>query len=158
MRGTKSWLLILGVLTLCAMPAQSQDWSKLGRLKHGTLIRVHSVGAPVGIDDRCRLDTVDPSTLSCIWEGDGTTRLTYPVDRVAVVYRVLPPGPSAAAWIAEVAGGIGLLGILTLNAELFTIGVVGEVAAFGAWVVHGLTMIAQPPQPPQERLKVVYRL
>jgi hypothetical protein len=158
MRGTESWLFILGVLTLCAMPAQSQDWSKLARLKHGTLIQVHSVGAPLGVDDRCRLDAVDPSTLSCIREGDGTTRLVYPADRVATVYRVLPKGPTAAAWIAEVAGVIGLLGIVTLNAELFTIGVVGEVAAFGVWVVHGVIMIAQPPHPPQECLKVVYRL
>jgi hypothetical protein len=156
MRGTKSWLLILGVLTLCAVPAQSQAWSQLARLKHGTLIQVHSVGAPLGVDGRCRLDTVDPSTLSCIWEGDGTTRLIYPTDRVAAVYRVLPPLPSAAAWIAGVAGGIGLLGIVTLNAEVFTIGVVGEVAAFGVWVVHGVLMIAHP-HPPQERLKVVYR-
>jgi hypothetical protein len=155
MRGTKSWLLILGVLTLCAVPAQSQAWSQLARLKHGTLIQVHSVGAPVGVDDRCRLDTVDPSTLSCIWEGDGTTRLIYPVERVAVVYRVLPPGPSAAVWIAEVAGVIGLVGMATGNAGLFLIGVVGEVGAFSAWAVHGLTTIGQPPQ---ERLKVAYRL
>jgi hypothetical protein len=155
MQRTKSWLLILGVLTLCAMPAQSQDWSKVARLKHGTLIQVHRVGAPLGVDDRCRLDTVDASTLSCIWEGDGSTRLIYPVDRVAVVSRVLPPGPSAAGWIAGVAGVIGLVGLATGNAGLFVIGLIVEVVAFSAWVARGLTTISQPPQ---QRLKVVYRL
>jgi hypothetical protein len=137
------------------MPAQSQDWSKLARLKHGTLIQVHRVGAPLGIDDRCRLDTVDPSTLSCIWEGDGITRIVYPADRIATVYRVLSPAPSKADWIGLVAGVVGLVGLASGNAGLFLIGVVGEVAAFGAWAAHGLTAIGQPSQ---KRLKVVYRL
>ena len=148
------WLWIIGTAALCAIPAQSQDWSRLARLKHGTLIQVHSVGKPLGQDDRCRLEVVDAATLRCSWEGDDTTRLVFPANRVAVVYQVRGPGSGASTWIGLAALGGAIAEAAVQNIPAAVVFVVVAVCAWFKVLDHTAGSAGQPPQ---ERLKVVYR-
>ncbi len=142
-----AWVGMIGTFVLCVLPAQAQDWSRLTRLKQGALIEVHSVGAPPGFNDRCRLEAVSVSTLSCTWEGDRLTRLVFPAAQVAAVFQVRHPGEGTSPWVGLAGIGIMIAGLASANLGLMLIG--GVIACIA------LSVSSSAPPPP-ERLKLVY--
>ncbi len=128
-------------------PSQAQDWSRLTHLSQGSLIEVHSVGAPPGLDDRCRLEAVGIATLSCTWEADRSTRLIFPAAQVAAVFQVRPPGLRASTWVLFAGIGVGLAALATGNLAFIGIAAVIECAVI---------LASGPAPPPRERLSLVY--
>jgi len=147
MRRTWYWV---AACVLCATPLQAQDWNKVARLKPGTLIEVRNRRSQFGPEDRCRVIDLDATALRCMWDGDGTTRLIFPLDRVEAVYQVRNAGLGAPPWVAL--GGLGLMiaGGVTANAGLFAIGLIAASVALNQ-------TIGRDVGPPREKLSVVYR-
>ncbi len=141
-------LAIIAAAAVC-LPAHGQDWQRVTRLKPGTLIAVHSAGDPPGLDDRCRVDAISASTLSCIWEGDRHTRLVFPTGQVAAVYRVRRNTRSVSLWFGVAATAILIAGLATGNPAAVLIGLIGAIVALDASVTPSRV-------PAMERLDLVY--
>ena len=152
----KRWIL-LSVLLCSEVPAWSQSWQRLGRVKAGATIVVQTQPwkyGPVGVD-RCDFISVDPDTLTCIDHGRG--RLVFPAQEIDAVYEVHR-------------SHVGLIGALLVIGAAAALIIGGGVTGNSGAILYGFLILLfgtiatthvplqgwSPPPPPPEHHRLVY--
>lgn len=159
-------LVILAVVLVREASAQAGGWSNVESLKVGTTVVVGTLPSGYLLEDHCKLQSVDATTLTCQVEGKNGARLVYPMREVESVQRVKGNLTVVVAAVAAFVGAGVLFGFL-LSGSSVALGILmlGGIVAFVviqvadtqrtwyAW--HGI-----PPEPRQERRErrvLVYR-
>jgi hypothetical protein len=163
---------IILIALLCGLPAAAQnhrlsrpgDTYFLMHLKPGTHIEIESVASSqtVDLDERCRLLSVDATTLTCAADDDRRVRLVFPMDKVEAVYQVHRK-VNVGAILGIAVAGTFIGGLAAACAPAIAVGLLGGLVALAIVQVHAeerawrfIWGIPAPPPAPPDNLTLVY--